>query len=83
MAAMSTMGRIMKSVALLYGQPIGLCFQKIFGSIKGFGEGIAVVMGLSVVYLMTVALTLYYPLQAFGLETFHTSQSVSLPLSLS
>jgi hypothetical protein len=38
--AMSTMGRIMKSVALLYGQPIGLClFGRSLGLWKGFLGG--------------------------------------------
>jgi len=51
------MGRIMKSVALLYGQPIRLCFGRSL-SLWRVWEGIVVVMG-SVVYLMTVALMLY------------------------
>jgi hypothetical protein len=64
MVATRTMGRIMRSMALVCGQLIRLgvfSFGRSIGRL-GLGRGMMVVMGSRWDYLMTVALMLYYSL---------------------
>jgi hypothetical protein len=57
------MGRIMKSMALVYESLIGLeFFLGRSDGLRGLWEGTIVVMGFRWDYLMTVALMLYYSL---------------------
>jgi hypothetical protein len=57
------MGRIMKSIALVYESLIGLeFFLGRSDGLRGLWEGTIVVMGFRWDYLMTVALMLYYSL---------------------